>query len=85
MLSHATESFIYRTGVEEHKELFIRLAGMLFEFAGSSAERITLEAVGGEGSYGYMEDHGIERRFRDCKGLRCMVGSHLDDILAWKN
>ena len=73
----AGRGLVYRAASQcDRGERNTKLASMAKYFCGDAAMKITTDAIQILGGYGYMEDHPLERMFRDAKLTQIFEGTN---------
>jgi len=76
-LVEASRGLVYRAATQyDRGERNTKLASMAKVFASDAAMRIATDAVQVLGGYGYMQDHPVERMFRDAKLTQIFEGAN---------
>lgn len=76
-LVEASRGLVYRAAHQyDRGQRNTKLASMAKVFASDAAMRITTDAIQVLGGYGYMQDHPVERMFRDAKLTQIFEGAN---------
>jgi cyclohexane-1-carbonyl-CoA dehydrogenase len=76
-LVEAARGLVYRAAAQyDRGERNTKLASMAKVFASDAAMRITTDAIQVLGGYGYLQDHPVERMFRDAKLTQIFEGAN---------